>query len=196
MVTEWLPRRVGRYSAEGLSRMQGGTYVTEYLDRFSFVAICWLTRGLIIVDVGVVIGDMYEVMTHPDILPSFLPILRRELPRPRVLHALLRFAHFEEKDNPRLKQFPGVVARHVTMGQCAWRMWYALERASFVHRRCMRRGCTRTSRFRCKACRSTMYCGFDCQTMYVHILCSPGMTFSGHGCLHSYWRIGTGQSID
>lgn len=134
----------------------------------SFDVICGLT-----VTIGTIISEMYEVLNQPGVLHSTLPTLRRQLPRPRILLTLLRFANLKESDNPRLKDFPGYAARHVAMATCVWRMWYALEKVSLVHRQCIRRGCTNRSMFRCKACQDTEYCSFECQSTCVQdrLLC-------------------------
>ncbi|EIM87201.1 uncharacterized protein STEHIDRAFT_146693 [Stereum hirsutum FP-91666 SS1] len=88
--------------------------------------------------------------------PVLLPIVRADLPRPRLKHACLEKA-LGASVQPLIRVEGPSLQTH------AWYLVDQFENMCQVDRQCMRRGCKRTRRARCKDCKVTEYCSYQCQ---------------------------------
>lgn len=107
--------------------------------------------------------------------PSLASRLKLQLPRPRSLRALFD-ASFSAPGHPappkiitktmvtpHEERFEEEINSVAFCGLKAWVLLERLQQACGVHRQCMRRGCSERWTSRCKACRTTQYCGRECQ---------------------------------
>lgn len=96
--------------------------------------------------------------------PSALPSIRRRLPRPLLLRALLEVEFGQDLQFRQAYQDSHEPARATRAG---WIFLDALHRRCHVDRRCMRRGCANRRRARCKDCQMAEYCSVACQNQCV-----------------------------
>ncbi|EIM81034.1 uncharacterized protein STEHIDRAFT_150106 [Stereum hirsutum FP-91666 SS1] len=96
--------------------------------------------------------------------PFMIPLLRVDLPRPQLMRHILDILYDRTHENHRwLQQQRNIGSfRAVMFSLTSLRL---LEIACRIYGHCMRRGCTKKRRARCKDCHLVEYCGPVCQRL-------------------------------
>lgn len=108
--------------------------------------------------------------------PILVPPLQSQLPRPRILRTLIDSLNTPDgplDPSPPRQGRSGHGGPSTVLGENTdeayirggWISFRFVEKACYVEKECMRRGCTEKLVARCKRCGVTYYCGTVCQKM-------------------------------
>lgn len=125
----------------------------------------------------VLMGRLFSIMyilleKHPTLVPPLQP----QLPRPRILRALIDSLNTPDgplDPSPFRESMSGHGDSSTLLDDDSdeayirggWVSLRFVERACYVEKQCMRRGCTKKSVARCVKCSVTYYCDKVCQKM-------------------------------
>lgn len=112
-----------------------------------------------------------EIQSHVEMLPGVLPVVRRQLPRPRFMRACLDIAfapnsflrHWANNNQDAYGSIPTI--------RGAWMWLDVIDQRSRVVGHCMKRGCKKWRHGRCKSCHTVDYCSVECQAQSVFAFC-------------------------
>lgn len=104
---------------------------------------------------------------------TVVPILRSELPRPRMLRALSEKA-FNADGRPRIPIDPDcgrkikldagdTIIDDTVLDLTLWKTLHSLQEVCAAERTCARRTCNKRALEACEYCKAIQYCGPDCQ---------------------------------
>lgn len=137
-----------------------------------------------------------------DSAPLFIDVLRLQLPRPRMLRALLELSrtssgssapypsYYSEYylDEPGSDEEADLSSGGEETQRGCWEFLHRLQIACAVPRHCYRRGCLGAAGQRCSACRRVVYCGVDCQRRCVVRIASSCMFVLTNFLISRDWR--------
>lgn len=116
--------------------------------------------------VSIMVLTLYRILKQD---PSLTPIVRPQFPRSHMKHAFLENIFGFSSQNIDPDDWDDISSDQVRVIKLGWEFCDSLETLCQVDQQCMRRGCRKKRRARCKDCLKTEYCGPICQKECVAV---------------------------